>query len=145
MNDSNTEQHKDKRKEKVWNISPENLEELKISSNRYNVFQNEYSTEFPTLISPQKKKVVDQFLINKVHPTKEVMLQWSDEMKSYFQENWKESSTEVDVGTSENRKQFVEEVLDDYSEISNMLTKNDIVNGNKNVLFEEGSESLFNV
>ena len=117
--------NKGKGKEKVWNLSPDNLEALKRSSNKFNVLQNEYSAEFPTLISHQKH--------------------WSDEMKTYLKEKWKEVTTEEIIGSNENQKTVVEDVFDDYSDMSNFLTKNEVVNGSMNVLSEEGSEGFFNV
>lgn len=77
------------------------------------------------------------------------MQKWSDDMKSYFKENWKgtnneEISENEGIGSSKNQKEVVEDVFEDYLDISSFLTKNEVVNGNKNVLLEEGNEGFFN-
>ena len=108
-------QNNDKGKEKVWSISPDNMEALKRSSNRYNVLQNDYSNEFPTLISSQKQQIVDQFIKKRIQPGREVLQHWSDEMKSYFNENWKESLKEDEAVKKKVQENTDDDAFDDYS------------------------------
>ena len=143
-NSPRTVQNNDKGKEKVWSISPDNMEALKRSSNRYNVLQNDYSNEFPTLISSQKQQIVDQFIKKRIQPGREVLQHWSDEMKSYFNENWKESLKEDEAGKKKVQENTDDDVFDDYSATTSFLTRDEVVNGSKNVLFEEGREGFFN-
>nr|GEU37513.1 hypothetical protein [Tanacetum cinerariifolium] len=60
---------KDNGSGKVWSLSLKNKEALKKSTNKYVVLKdeddNEYVNEFPILISPQKKQIVEKFVSNK--------------------------------------------------------------------------------
>ncbi|GJR00937.1 RNA-directed DNA polymerase, eukaryota, reverse transcriptase zinc-binding domain protein [Tanacetum coccineum] len=132
---------------KVWNLSPENKEALKQSANKYAILQNkddnEYLNEFPILLSPQKKQVVESFISNKINPNDEEFKKWSNEMKTYFKEKWQDNEKEDKEDNSQ--KNTKENVYEDYSEIENFLAKNEVLNKNKNVLFEEASAGIFEI
>ncbi|PWA66022.1 hypothetical protein CTI12_AA331970 [Artemisia annua] len=131
--------------DKMWNIGKENMEELKRSSNRYNVLQNDYDAEFPKLLSPHKLKLVDGFLSKNERPTNDVLEKWSDDMKAYFEGKWKIIQNGAGVSNSNEMDKITQDVVDDPLDITGFLKENELKSKGKNVLVEGGTEGLFNV
>ncbi|GKA04480.1 hypothetical protein Tco_0683600 [Tanacetum coccineum] len=124
---------KDGRSGKIWNLSPENKEALKHSANKYAILQNEedneYVNEFPILLSPQKKQIVEKYICERCKPTDEEFKQWSNEMRTYFKENrrrmkqnvlFEEGSRVLETHIKENNvSKICDKVFDKWEWVSN--------------------------
>nr|GEY60325.1 translocase of chloroplast 34, chloroplastic isoform X2 [Tanacetum cinerariifolium] len=95
---------------KTWNISKENVNELKRSANKYAVLAEEdnvslgkdFGNEFA-----DKRLIVDEFIKKKLQPTATETKDWNYDMLNYFKYQWKAMERKEAMGNDESDEEDV--------------------------------------
>ncbi|GJT13185.1 hypothetical protein Tco_0860227 [Tanacetum coccineum] len=104
--------------EKVWNVRKENMQELRKSANKYAVPAEENEKVKYTDPCFDKRRIVGEFVNNKIRPTSVKIKDWTYDLIKYFKYQWearermeRESSKEEDA--YENADQATKSVVVD--------------------------------